>query len=292
MRRRKNRGDAEGKRCSLLLGLLCALSANGCTWLSTQRWPAPQGRDLSELPPGLANRYAKGPEQIKVQRHSDPVRVLNPGALTTYPLNFYDRTLRATAGTAVLTWTGGRAEILWPSGTAAVLFDACIGWVGSPSRGEPTLDFIELTRAQLMLQPGDQVRLLGGAVLTGSSGPYVLERLAPDVQRVINQSKGTVSVAFREAVYELGPGQKVDLPLLSGGGAPRVAETGLRPFPVGRFRLAVAGDVQPAIDDGRAWVSADRELSLRGLGVRVRLAAGEQAELTDLAASDRSGGGP
>jgi hypothetical protein len=170
------------------------------------------------------------------------------------------------------------------------MFDSCIGWVGSPSRGEPTLHFIELTRAQLMLQPGDQVRLLGGAVLTGSSGPYVLERLAPDLQRVINQSKSTVSVAFREATYELGPGQKVDLPLLSGGGAPRLPETGLRAVPVGRFRLGVAGDVQPAIGDGRAWVSADRELTLRGLGVRVRLAAGEQAELADLAAHGRGEG--
>jgi hypothetical protein len=164
--------------------------------------------------------------------------------------------------------------------------------VGSPSRGEPTLDFIELTRAQLMLQPGDQVRLLGGAMLTGSSGPYVLERLGPDLTRVINQSKSTVSVAFREATFELGPGQKVDLPLLTGGGEPRVPETGLRPFSVGRFRLGIAGDVQPAIGDGRAWVGADQDLALRGLGVRVQLASGEQAELADLAAFDRSGGGP
>jgi len=272
------------KRLPLLLGLLCALSASGCTWLSTQRWPSPQDRDPKTLPPGLANRYAAGPEEVKVQRHADPVRILAPAALTTYPLNFYNRTLRATAGTAVLTWTGGRAEILWPSGAAVVLFDACIAWIGSPSRGEPTLDFIELTRAQLMLQPGDQVRLLGGAVLTGSSGPYVLERITPDVQRVINQSKGAVTVAFRDATFDLGPGQKVDLPLLSDGGAPRLAQTGLRSYSVGRFRIGVGGDVQPAIGDGRAWVSADHELALHGLGVSVHLAAGEQAEFADFAA--------
>jgi hypothetical protein len=268
----------------LLLGLLCALSTSGCTWLSTQRWPAPQSRDPKTLPPGLASRYAEGPEQVKVQRHADPVRILAPGALTTYPLSFYNRTLRASAGTAVVTWTGGRAEILWPSGASVVLFDSCIGWIGSPSRGEPTIDFIELTRAQLMLQPGDQVRLLGGAMLTGSSGPYVLERVLDDVQRVINQSKGSVTVAFRDATFELGPGQKVDLPLLSGGGDPRLAETGLRSYAVGRFRIGVGGDVQPAIGDGRAWVSADHELALRGLGVRVQLAPGEQAEFADLAA--------
>ena len=47
------------------------------------------------------------------------------------------------------------------------------------------------------------MQLLGGALLSGASGPYLLERTAADTLWVHNQSRGSLSVAFREDTFEL-----------------------------------------------------------------------------------------
>jgi len=268
--------------CLVTLTLL----SSSCTWLTTQRWPEPMARDVNKLPPGEVALHPPGVEEVTVLRHADPVRVRNPGALASFPLSFYDKSLRATAGTSVLTSYGGRAEILWPSGASVVLFGKSIGWIGSPSRGEPAFELQEVERAQLDLRAGDQVRLMGGAILSGASGPYAIERLpSGGVQRVINQSKGPVKIAFREEVFELGPGQKVDIPLLSAGGAPMLSDTELRRLSVGRFNLHVSGPLEPVVEGDAVSVSSAGESQLVALGVRIQLGAGERALLSGLGTS-------
>jgi hypothetical protein len=268
---------------------ILALVSSSCTWLTTQRWPEPMNRDRDELPPGELALHPAGVEEVTVLRHADPVRVRHPGALSSFPLNFYDKSLRASAGTSVLTSYGGRAEVLWPSGASVVLFGKSVGWIGSPSRGEPAFELQEVERAQLDLRAGDQVRLVGGAILSGESGPYAIERLHPgDVQRVINQSKGPVKIAFREEVFELGPGQKVDIPLLSAGGDPIVGGPDLRRLSVGRFNLRVSGPLEPVVEGNTVNVSSAGMGQLVALGVRVRLGAGERALLSGLGSPPRS----
>ena len=196
----------------------------------------------------------------------------------------------------MLTSYGGRVEVLWPSGASVVLFGKGIGWVGSPSRGEPAFELQEVERAQLDLREGDQVRLMGGAILSGASGPYVIERLhSGGVQRVINQSKAPVKIAFREEVFELSPGQKVDIPLLSAGGDPILEGTELQRLSVGRFNLHVSGPLEPVVEGSSVSVSSSGESQLVALGVRVKLGAGERALLSGLGTPQRpeadAGGG-
>jgi hypothetical protein len=263
--------------------LTCAasLAATGCTWIRTQRWPEPMARDVTTLPPGEVILHAPGPEEVTIIRHADPVRVRPPGALAGYPLTFYDKTLRRTAGTAVIVSPGGRAEVLWPSGSSIVLSGAGVGWVGSPGRGEPSFDFQEVDRARIQLAAAESVRLMGGAILSGESGPYVLERVRENVLRVINQSKGSVKIAFREEVFELGPSEAVNLPLLSEGGTPIADAASFQRITGPGFNVEVAGAVQPTSTGGAVQVEARGANQVRALGVRVRLGQGERASFSD-----------
>ena len=118
------------------------------------------------------------------------MRVRPVGALQGQPLAFYDKRMRTNAGSSVIVSPGGRAEVLWTSGSSIVIFGQGVAWIGSTGRGEPMLDFQEVDRARMDLHEGDRVRLMGGAELSGSSGPYVIEREKDRKLDVINQSKG------------------------------------------------------------------------------------------------------
>ena len=277
------------------LAALCALGLGGCLFPNTQRWPPPMGAsgaaggDPRALPPGDVSTRQEGPEEVTVVRHADPVRVRPVGTLSGQPLAFYDKRMRANAGSSVIVSPGGRAEILWPSGSSVVLFGKGVAWVGSTGRGEPMLDFQELDRARLVLQEGDRVRLMGGAELAGSSGPYVVERAKEDRLDVKNQSKSDLLVSFREELFTLGPGQHVIVPLLSEGGTP------IRPDPAAKsaagpgFSVRLTGDVEPRDDAGTLEFTAAGEGSggtppeLIGLGQRVRLGPGEKSRFSGFA---------
>jgi hypothetical protein len=130
------------------------------------------------------------------------------------------------------------------------------------------------------VKEGDRVRLMGGAELTGSSGPYVLERLKDRKLAVYNQSKGELRVAFREELFTLDPGQKVVLPLLSASGAP------IRPDPNGKdasgpgFVVRVSGSIEPLTLSGGLGFSSSGESRLSGLGQRIELQAGESSSFS------------
>jgi hypothetical protein len=89
-------------------------------------------------------------------------------------------------------------------------------------------------------------------------------------------------VAFREELFELGPGQEVRLPLLSAGGAPFEVPEGLRRVGGPGFNVDVLGplDATPSADGLAVRGSGDGEAL--GLGVRVRLGAGGEATFRNL----------
>jgi hypothetical protein len=277
------------RRLGTAAAALGLMALSSCLWNRTQLWPEPMsGPDPSQLPPGDTNLHQPGPEEVSVLRHSDPVRVRPAGALAGHPLAFFEKRARLTAGGSVIVAPGGRAEVLWPSKTSIVLLDECIGWVGSPSRGEPLFEFQQLDSARLDLSPGDRVRLLGGAILSGNSGPYMLDRTADQILRVRNQSKERMTVAFREEIFDLDPGQSLVLPLLSSGGAPRNPDPGLQRVAGPGFQVELRGalEAEPSAAGVAVRALADEpgERLSRGLGVTVRLAPGERALFTHLGA--------
>ncbi|HUR28895.1 MAG TPA: hypothetical protein VM509_11965 [Planctomycetota bacterium] len=256
----------------------CAVAwTSGCFFPNTQRWPPPMGGDFDKLPPGDAAGRPEGIEEVTVLRHADPVRVRPVGALQGQPLAFYDKRMRVNAGSSVIVSPGGRAEVLWPSGAAIVLYGQGVAWVGSTGRGEPMLDFEEVDRARIDLREGDRVRLMGGAELTGSGGPYVVERQKDKKLVVVNRSKADAQVAFREELFVLGPGQKVVLPLLTVSGAPIQPDPSAKTAAGPGFSVRSSGAASPREDATGLGFSASGESRLEGLGQRVVLQAGESS---------------
>lgn len=263
---------------------LATLASAGCLNLSVQRWPGPMRAEEQPLPPGDSQLHPPGPEEATVVRHADPVRVRPSGQNSSRPLRFYDKQARLSAGSQVVVAPGGRAEVLWPEGSALILFGNAVGWIGSPSRGEELFDLRQVERARIMLEGEDRVRLVGGPVLSGPGGPYLLSYETDGTLAVHNQSKGSAEVAFRDERFELGPGQRVILPILSGGGAdgrPFESPEGLRRFTGPSFNVEATGDVTPSVLGGGFTVEAGGESEVSALGVRVRLGPGGRATFRD-----------
>lgn len=265
---------------ALTLGLVFV--ASSCTglrrwpWGTTQRAPAPMENDVNPLPPGDRERLPPGPEEVLVLRHADPVQVRPAGLTASFPLSFYNKSLRVNAGSGVSSAPGGRVEILWPGGNSIVLFGRSSGLVGSPSRGEPAFVIRQVERAQIEFNADEQIELLGGARLAASTGPFVLDHVREDILRVKNQSKGPGRISFRDALLVLDPGQVVDLPLLASGARPVQSDPGLQQSGGAGFRVAWSGqvDVEPA--DGAVRVRALGEHELVGLGLHVRMERDEE----------------
>ncbi|MFN0243003.1 MAG: hypothetical protein ACKVWV_08950 [Planctomycetota bacterium] len=260
-----------------------ALWLSGCAgfvhwpWTSTQRWPGPMETTSDPLPKGDAVAAPTGAEEVLVVRHADPVQVRPAGLTSSFPLTFYNKSIRVMAGGAVYSAPGGRAEVLWADGSSVVLFGRGTGIVGSESRGEPAFSFREVERASLELKRETHIELLGGAELAAHSGPFVLDHVRPGILRVKNQSKATGEIHFREARIALDPGQGVDLPILSAGSTPVAQSAGLSVARAGGVRVEYGGEID--LLDGATGVGlrARGEHEIRGQGVSVQLAPGEVA---------------
>lgn len=265
-----------------LLASLVASCAGRNSWpnFSTQQYPEPMESSVDPLPPGVEANYPPGTEEVIVRRLADPVQLKPAGQHAAFQLRYFDKRRRVNSGAWVFCSPGGRAEVLWPgTGSTAVLFDRCTAIVGSPSRGEPNLMLREIERVVLNLNPGDQVELLGGGLLTADSGPWILERRLFDILRVKNQTKVPGEVAYRDEVFVLGPGETVDLPLLSAGGAPIPEVPGTREVAGPGFGLKVFGEVEVEEAPGALRLRASGEHEIQGLGVRLHLDQGETARL-------------
>jgi hypothetical protein len=264
--------------------LLAAALCGGCVWTGVQRWPGPMRATNDPLPPGDTAVHRPGPEEVTVVRHADPVQIRPAGALSGRPMEFFDKRAQLNAGGAVIVSPGGRAEVLWPSGASAVILGESVAWVGSPSRGEPILEFDELERARLELREGDSVRILGGSLLSGAGGPFTLEHLGDEVVTVSNQGKEAATISFREERFELAPNQAVRVPLLSSGGAPFVDDVSLRRFDGTGFSVRVGGELACEELGPAIVVRAPEGVAgeARALGLRAKLASGESVRFQPL----------
>jgi len=269
---------------SLALALGCAACTTYTRWpfWSTQEHPGPMADAVDPLPSGAQLLYPEGPEEVLVVRHADPIKVRPAGRTAGFPLTFYEKTIRVHAGSSVSVAPGGRVEVLWSDGTSILMSDRGFGLVGSPSRGETLFNFFDVATAWIDLAGEEQIDLPGGARLSASSGPIVLERVRADVVRVKNQSKTASRVAFREDVIELDPGQSVDLPLLSAGGRPTRSASSAELVAGPGFSVRSSGSVETDSDGTRVRVQAVGEHEIQGLGQRLRLERGEEVDFSGL----------
>jgi hypothetical protein len=284
-RARSDRADFGRRRPSLsasaLLLAVCLLTP-GCAgfwrwpWGTTQRWPEPMEATVDPLPPGDSQLYPPGPEDVLVVRHADPVQVRPAGLPSSFPLSFYNKSLRVSSGSAVYSAPGGRVEVLWPSATSVVLFGRGSGIIGSKSRGEPTFIIRQVERAEVTFKKEDQIELLGGAQMSAHSGPFVLDHFRDNILRVRNQSKAAAQIAYREANFILDPGQVIDLPLLSAGSKPVRRESGLSTLNGGGFRVEYSGQVEVLSQDADVALRALGDHEVHAMGVRVRVQRDEE----------------
>jgi len=265
--------------------LACAALLAGCggpwrwPWGNTQRWPGPMEPLVEPLPKGDRELYLEGPEELLVLRHADPCQVRPAGYASSFPLSFYKKTLRVHAGSCVYTAPGGRLEVLWPNGSSIMLNGRGAGIIGSKSRGEPAFVFQQVERAEILLQERDQVELVGGARLSASGGPFLLELLQSDLLRLKNQSKGAGDVAYRSAVFHLEPGQIVDLPLGTTPGTPRPDAGTWQSASSGGLSIEWQGALERIDELG---LRATGEHEIRALGLRVRLERDEEVRFRPL----------
>jgi hypothetical protein len=158
--------------------------------------------------------------------------------------------------------------------------------VGDPARDEPLLRFHSITRALLVLTPEDRVELVGGARLAGDAveptGPILVELVPGPMLRVTNQSKLMATLACRDERLELGPGESLDLPLLTGGTAPRGEGAEPQRFEVDGLAVAFHGSVERLDDAGGVRLTALEPARVRALGVEVELATSESARFSGL----------
>jgi len=264
----------------LLLPLLAACVVDS-RWprIETQQWPAPMqtvSGGLETVALHGINTSEPGSETVTVLRYGDPVQVRPAGGTAAYPLAFHDKTVQLKAGSWVLCNPGGKVEILWYGGTSVIFSGRTTGLVGSPSRGEPTFAFVELDNALLNLKQGDQVRILGGAMVSADVGPLAVERLDSGVLRVENQSKGEARVLFRDADFELSPGQEIHLPLLSEGVRQPGSSNDQRLYGKEGLLVEVEGAAEVRPHPEGVMVSANGAHEIRAMGLRLQLDAGEE----------------
>ncbi|MAB80678.1 MAG: hypothetical protein CMJ89_15110 [Planctomycetes bacterium] len=265
------------------LAVLCfsALCLSAC-YSQLQRLPGP----LPPLKPPPEEPPVSAIEAL-VQRHSDPVWIRRPGALDDYPLPYYRKRERVTAGTIVRTGYGGRAELIWPGDASnVVLFDNGAVRITNPETDEVLVEFLSVSRCLLHLTPEDRVVLPGGSVLRGDSvhpsGPFLLEEFDFQYLRLTNQTKLSALLRYREAEVELVPGESVDLPRL-GDTAPRSDHPASEELLGGRIRIV--GRVQPSVGQGVVRLRATRPTEIFAQGIKVRLAPEEEVFLEELSST-------
>ena len=271
-------------RAALLASLaLCSACLNAYP----QRWPEPLVVRGSPAAPASTPAATIPAATITVQRDSDPVWLTRPGERGDYALPHYRKRERVPVGCTVRTGAGGRAEILWtPDASAVILFDEGRLWLGDPGRDEPLVRFLSLTHALLTLTPEDRIELLGGARLSGDAGepcgPVLLEVQRSGIQRVVNQSKKLVTIAFRTELLSLGPGESIDLPVLESGTLPVEPPIGASLLEGAGFALEVQGGVQRLSGGPGIGLQAREPARVRGLGVAVDLGSHETARFSGL----------
>lgn len=207
---------------------------------------------------------------------------------------FWRKRERVRAGAWITNGGGGRVELLWPgTSSSVVMFDDGSLEVGDTVRDEPLVRLHLITHARLVLTPRDSIELAGGAILRGDplevSGPFVVHRLDSATLRVVNQSKRTARVEYRDEILEFASGEVLELVALppDPSGASRTRPS--RPHPDTVSLTTPVGDVQAlgglqrADQAGEVRFTATENAEIEGLGLRVRLVPGEEVLFTRFA---------
>jgi len=275
--------------CALRASVVLSGWLGACISSYPQRVPGPLFLSPEDASSAAAADVAPGFGQhaVTVQRDSDPVWVRRPGERDDYGLPFYRKRERVPVGTLVRTGAGGRAELLWaPDATSLALFDEGRVTLGDPARDEPVLRLHSVTRALLVLTPEDRVELVGGAQLEGDSlsttGPILLESVPGSILRVTNQSKLLGRIRYRTENLELGPGESIDLPILTSGAQPREEETEAQASTGLGLPISLRGRVERREENGRLSLTALEPALVTALGIEVRLAEQETLRLSGL----------
>ncbi len=199
-----------------------------------------------------------------------------------FPMRHHDKERRVNSGTWVFTAPGGRAEVLWPDGASIVMFGRGAGFVGSPTRGEPTFRLLEGERATIAPVSGARFELMGGSILEAPTGPYKVVLVGGDTVRVTNQSKASGEIWYREEILRLDPGQTVDLPLLDGGCAPIADVPPEREVRSAGVRARVEGRAVLRAHPAGILVTSAGDHEVRALGIRLVVGEGERALLAQV----------
>jgi hypothetical protein len=257
--------------------VLFALSITSCAgftrwpWGTTQRWPEPMQNTVDPLPAGASALLEEGPEEVLVVRHADPVRVRPTGLTGSYPLKFYDKSVRVHSGSGISSAPGGIIEVVWPNGNTLLLSDRGSGVIGSPSKGQASFLFLDVEDARVTFKVADQVQLPTGIRLSAATGPFTIERVAADVLRVSNRSKGPGEVLFRDEVITLDVGQIVDVPLLSSGGKPETVDPSRKVAEGPGYQVSWSGSAEMQRVDDSVRVRALEPDEIRANGVRIKM---------------------
>ncbi len=289
---RRSSRTATFARASLRVVGLCAAATafTSCAgfirwpWGTTQRWPEVMDNTADPLPPGQSEWLEEGPEEVLVVRHADPVKVRPAGLTGSYPLKFYDKSLRVHAGSAINSAPGGRIEVVWPNGNSLVMYDRGAGAIGSPSRGQPSFIFLNLTGALVRFKTADQIQLPTGILLSASNGPFTIELVEADVLRISNRSKGPGEVQFRDEVITLDVGQMVDVPMLSAGGKPEKLDPTIKVAEGPGYPVSWSGSAEMQRGADNVRLRALEANEVRANGVRVKMDRDESVVFEGLGA--------
>ena len=268
------------------LGTWCL--AAGC-YINTQRFPEPMGGSLEDLPEGASDIFKRGDEVALLMRISDPVFLRRPGESSSYPVHFFRKRVRIGAGYWVLSETGGRAELIFGRGAELALSGNNTIVLGSPQRGEPMVAFLEVENARMSLAAGQYVELLGGALLSGEGGPFVISHPRDEILVVSNRSDNGSQVRYRDEIINLLPGETLHMPLLESGASPREPAIGMQMVEAAGGRIGLRGSGLRILsqDERQIQLTAEGEHEIRAKGVIVRLDKGDRVRFDDLSDTPR-----
>lgn len=257
--------------------------ASGC-YVQTQRFPGRLTPVVDPLPDGTTALFEPGPEEVLIVRHADSVTVRAAGASAGRPLEFHDKRARLSAGAWVQTGPSGMAEVIFASGARLELSGAASGAVGSESRREPLFRLREVTRASFTTEESAQLELPGGARLATDSGPFVFERVAERTLRVRNRSIGMGRIAFRDQIFELAPGEVIDLAEPPSGTAPIQRDPGFRLLPTDYAPIEIRGEVEILAAESGARLRAVGAHEIAAHGLVLRLDPGDEVLIEGIGA--------
>lgn len=247
----------------------------GC-FRDTQRFPGILKPLKNPLPDGVKSTYLRGPEEAYVIRHSDPVSVRTAETTSTVNLKFYDKRVRAPAGSWVYSGPNGHAEVLLPGNTVVTMRGPSAGVIGSESRREPAFTLVDVTRATIVFGELGIVQMPGGSLLEAYGGPFVIELLREDILRISNRSSQQGAIAYREELFKLQPSEVVDLALLEAGTAPFELDTAVREVLTEAGRVEIRGTVDVLSSGLNARLRAAGPSEIIGFGQTLRLDPGDE----------------